>query len=87
MKYCYLCHDTIDISADGVISYSTSAKATDTLYACKQCVNTHGIDQTFDMLEESYEERASLSDTLPKINREALNKSLEMARNTKKPVD
>jgi hypothetical protein len=68
MKFCYLCHDQLNIGISGAISYNATSDVATTLYACPQCVNNLGVDQAFDLLEEHYEHRASLRDTLTHID-------------------
>lgn len=64
MRICYLCHDELKPNAEGMISYTASSDASARLFACARCVTNHGIDRAFDLLEEHYEHRASMRDTL-----------------------
>lgn len=68
MSYCYLCHDALSINLDGSISYSSTNDISTKLYACGSCVKLHGVDTAFDLLEDHYEERASLQSTLSDID-------------------
>jgi hypothetical protein len=72
MKYCYLCHNLIEPQADGTIAYNESSSPTATLYGCKQCVEELGTEEAFNQLEEHYQHRASLKDTIPKITRDSI---------------
>jgi hypothetical protein len=67
MKYCYLCHDPVTVSTEGIISYTESSDPSDTLYACGSCVGSLGMDEAFNQLEEHYEHRASMRDTLGQL--------------------
>ncbi|MEW6737096.1 MAG: hypothetical protein AB1489_37765 [Acidobacteriota bacterium] len=64
MRFCYLCHDQLTQTSEGTISYTASAISSDMLYACGRCVTNLGADRAFDLLEEHYEHRASMRETL-----------------------
>lgn len=76
-KYCYLCHDSLEPSLEGTIFYNESSNSHSGLYACSKCVSELGEDEAFFRLEESYEHRASLRDTLPRIDKEEMRKLRE----------
>jgi len=76
-KYCYLCHDSLEPSLEGTIFYNESSNPHLALYACSRCVFELGTDEAFSRLEEHYEHRASLRDTLPSIDKEAMRKFRE----------
>ncbi|MBI4854764.1 MAG: hypothetical protein HY819_23450 [Acidobacteria bacterium] len=76
-KYCYLCHDSLTPNLEGTIFYNESSNPTSALYACSKCVCDLGTDEAFSRLEESYEHRASLRDTLPRVDPEQLRKFRE----------
>lgn len=73
-KHCYLCHDSLDSKLEGIIFYNESSNPNSALYACNKCVCDLGADEAFSRLEEYYEHRSTLRDTLPKIDSEELNR-------------
>lgn len=77
MKYCYLCHNIIENNTDGTIAYNESSNPSATLYGCKQCVEQLGAEEAFNQLEEHYEHRSGLKDTIPKIDKDLLHKKLK----------
>ncbi len=80
-KFCYLCHDSLEPGLEGTIFYNESSNPHAALYACKSCVGDLGADEAFSRLEEYYEHRASLRDTLPRIDKEAMRKFKEEMEN------
>lgn len=80
-KYCYLCHDSLDSRLEGTIFYNESSNTSSALYACSKCVYDLGEDEAFSRLEEYYDHRSTLRDTLPKIDPEQLKKFREEMEN------
>jgi hypothetical protein len=77
IKYCYLCHDSLESNSEGTIFYNESSKPHSAIYACNKCVSELGTEEAFSRLEEHYEHRASLRDTLPRIDAEQMRKFRE----------